>query len=503
MIQYLVQVTAYTGAMWLLYHLLLRDRPLHRFNRAYLLSAVLLPIALPLLKLPEALRPKQEAKPIVAMLQEVTVGGPVQEELPFWSIAIPLAYLVVMLAVLVVKLAGYIKMRRVINRSNKELHEGYVLLKYSGYGPGSWGRYIFLPEGDVDEIIIRHERAHIQLRHSHDIIFMSIAQAVLWPNLFIHLLKKELAQVHEFQSDAAVDITGEAYTQLLLASVFGTCTLPFTHSFIIHPIKRRIMMLNNNRKNGRLRGILASVFAVALLAGIVTMQSCEQKKETESMLTGAKVAKTEDSIFAFVHKMPNPGYNVNEKLGSLIEYPEEAKQKQIEGRVAVKFVVGKDGKISGMEVKGKNVDPLLKDAAIKAVAQLPDWIPGEDEHGNKVAVYFTLPVNFKLDGEDKKTSFAEMKQKLGREVEAMRAKGYDVKLVDTDSQETGLLTDATNRSGRKFVMQNDGMAADEVLAKFRGGGIKVQEVNPQTSEFVTEEGNPKTITLRLRNIAGN
>lgn len=38
MIQYLVQVTAYTGAIWLLYHLLLRDKPLHRFNRAYLLS---------------------------------------------------------------------------------------------------------------------------------------------------------------------------------------------------------------------------------------------------------------------------------------------------------------------------------------------------------------------------------------------------------------------------------------------------------------------------------
>ncbi|MBZ0099053.1 MAG: TonB family protein [Taibaiella sp.] len=502
MIQYLVQVTAYTGAMWLLYQLLLRDRPLHRFNRAYLLSAVLLPIALPLLKLPETLRPKQEAKPIVAVLQEVTVGGAVQEEFLSWSIAIPLAYLVVVLAVLLVKLAGYIKMRRVINRSNKELHGGYILLKHTGYGPGSWGRYIFLPEGDVDEIIIRHERAHIQLRHSHDIIFMSIAQAVLWPNLFIHLLKKELAQVHEFQSDAAVGIAGEAYTQLLLASVFGTCTLPFTHSFIIHPIKRRIMMLHN-RKNGRLRGILASVTAVALLAGIVTMQSCEQKKETESMLTGVKVEKTEDSIFAFVHKMPNPGYNVNEKLGSLIEYPEEAKENKIEGRVPVKFVVGKDGKISGIHVIGKNVDRLLRDAAIKAIAQLPDWIPGEDEHGNKVAVYFTLPVNFKLDGEDKKTSFAEMKQKLEYEVEAMRAKGYDVKLVDTDSQGPALLTDATNPPDRKFVMLNDGMAADEVLAKFGGDGIKVQEVNPQTSEFTTEDCKPKTITLRLGNIAAN
>lgn len=487
MIQYLIQVIAYTGAMLLLYHLLLRDKPLHRFNRMYLLSAAILPAIIPLLKLPESLRPKQETKPIVTMLQEVTVGSAGEQELiPVWLFIIPAVYLAVMLGILVAKMAGYIKMRRVINRSEKELCEGYTLLKHTGYGPGSWGMYIFLPQGDVSATIIQHELSHIRLKHSRDIVFLSVLQVVLWPNIFIHLLKKELVQVHEFQADAAVGITGEAYTKLLLASVFGTCTLPFTHSFIIHPIKRRIMMLHNNRKNGKIRGVVASLSALVLLGGIVTLQSCEQKKEAESILAEAKTEKTNDSVFTYVHKMPNPGYNLSEKLGKLIEYPEEAKQQQIEGRVPVTFVVGKDGKISGMEVKGKNIDPLLRDAAIKAVAQLPDWIPGEDEHGNKVAVYFTLPINFKLDDEDKKTSarglsdkeVEEFKRKMEREVEAINTSGIDVKLVDTDDPGA----DQDKQEKGLYKIKDKNLTLTQIVTKLTNGeGVEMEVIPVEVS----------------------
>jgi TonB family protein len=498
MIQYLIQVIAYTGAMLLLYHLLLRDKPLHRFNRMYLLSVALLPAILPLLKLPESLRPKQETTPLLVMLQEVKVGGAEEQQaVPLWLWLIPATYIVIMLVVLVTKLAAYIKMRRVIGRSVREQYDGYTVLKNSGYGPGSWGRYIFLPEGDVDATIIQHELSHVRLHHSRDIIFINLVQAIFWPNIFIHLLKKELVQVHEFQADAAVGITGEAYTKLLLASVFGTCALPFTHSFIIHPIKRRIMMLHNNRKNGKLRGVVASLSAVVLLAGIVTMQSCEQKKEAESLLTEAKVEKANDSVFSFVHKMPEPDYNLGEYLGKLIIYPEEAKLKQIEGRVAVKFVVGKDGKVSGMEVKDKNIDPLLRDAAIKAVAQLPDWIPGEDEHGNKVPVYFTLPINFKLDDEDKITSarglsdkeVEEFKRKMEREVEAMRAQGHDVMLVDTDDP-------VANRAlGEVYSLLSD--ASNPVVVNPKKDMYRVKDKSLTLTQIVTKLTNDEGVEMEV------
>lgn len=487
MMQYLIQVTAYTGAMLLLYQLLLRDKPLHRFNRMYLLSATILPVILPLLKLPEAFRPQQEAKPMVAMLQEVTVGPATEKEIPYWLLLIPVVYLSGIIFMLVMKLAGFIKLRRVVSRSDKEQYEGYTLLRHTGYGPGSWGRYIFLPDGSVDAIIIQHELSHVRLHHSRDIILISMVQAVFWPNVFIHMLKKELVQVHEFQADAAVGMSGEDYTKLLLSSIFGTCTLPFTHSFIIHPIKRRIMMLHNNRKNGKLRSVIATASASLLLAGIITMQSCEQKKET-ALLTEAKVEKTKDSVLAYVHKMPSPGYNVGEYLGKVIEYPAEAKKNKIEGRVSVKFVVGKDGKISGMEVKDENVDPLLRDAAIKAVAQLPDWIPGEDEHGNKVPVYFTLPINFKLDDEEKKISFKEveeLKHKVEREVEAIRASGIDI--ADADSEDPWVV----NPKRDLYRVKDKNLTLTQIVTKLTNGeGVEMEVAPIEVSSL--QNGNAET-----------
>lgn len=490
MIQYLILVTAYTGAMLLLYQLLLRDKPMHRFNRMYLLSATILPVILPLLKLPEAFRPQQSGKPVVAMLLEVTVGAATEKEIPYWLLLIPAVYLLGVIFILVMKLAGFIKMRRVISRSDKEQLDGYTLLRHTGYGPGSWGKYIFLPEGEVDATIIQHELSHVRMHHSRDIVFISLVQVIFWPNVFIHMLRKELVQVHEFQADAAVGMSGEDYTKLLLSSIFGTCTLPFTHSFIIHPIKRRIMMLHNNRKHGKLRGVIATASASLLLAGIITMQSCEQKKESASIMSEQDVERTDDSVFDFVQKMPEPDYNLSEYLGKLIEYPEEAKQKKIEGRVAVKFVVGKDGKISGMEVKGKNVDPLLRDAAIKAVAQLPDWIPGEDEHGNKVPVYFTLPINFKLDDKDKKTSYKEveeLKRKLEREVEAINTSGIGVKFVDTDD----LGADKDKQEKGLYQIKDKNLTLTQIVTKLTNGEGVEMEVAPIEVSSV-QKGNAET-----------
>lgn len=272
-------------------------------------------------------------------------------------------------------------------------------------------------------------------------------------------------------------------------------------------------MLHNNRKNGKIRGVIATASASLLLAGIITMQSCEQKKEPASLLTEAKTEKINDSIVSFVHKMPSPGYNVGEYLGKAIEYPAEAKKNKIEGRVFVQFVVGKDGKISNIKVKDTKADPMLADAAIKAIAQLPDWIPGEDEHGNKVAVFYNLPINFKLDESDKKTSFRqlndkeaeEVKRNLERDMKIMREKFADdyepVALNSSDPQYKNvmgqmhsLLSEALrgpviiNPKGRqngitgeemyRSVVKDKSLNLDQIVEKLTNGeGVEVETVH--------------------------
>ncbi len=81
-------------------------------------------------------------------------------------------------------------------------------------------------------------------------------------------------------------------------------------------------------------------------------------------------------------------------IGEKLEYPQEAADMGAEGTVVVKFVVNKQGKAVHPEIL-KSVNPLLDKAALDVVAKLPAFEPGE-QAGEKVPVYFNLPVQFKL-----------------------------------------------------------------------------------------------------------
>lgn len=88
-------------------------------------------------------------------------------------------------------------------------------------------------------------------------------------------------------------------------------------------------------------------------------------------------------------------------LGNNISYPKEAKDNNLEGRVIIKFVITKEGKIRDARII-KGAAPSLDKEALRVVKAMPDWIPGEVV-GKKVDSYFTLPVTFKIPKETPKT----------------------------------------------------------------------------------------------------
>ena len=71
-----------------------------------------------------------------------------------------------------------------------------------------------------------------------------------------------------------------------------------------------------------------------------------------------------------------------------------AAENGIEGRVIVKFVVEKDGRVTDVQVV-RSVDPALDREAVNTVKRMPKWNPGMN-NGQPARVWFTLPVNFKL-----------------------------------------------------------------------------------------------------------
>ena len=111
----------------------------------------------------------------------------------------------------------------------------------------------------------------------------------------------------------------------------------------------------------------------------------------------AKEEPQEEVIFQVVEEMPQFPGGLSEAMKFLaknIKYPVEAQQAKIEGRVIVRFVVGRDGSVSNVEVV-RGVSPELDAEAVRVVSLMPKWIPGK-QRGKAVAVKYTMPIMFRL-----------------------------------------------------------------------------------------------------------
>ena len=121
---------------------------------------------------------------------------------------------------------------------------------------------------------------------------------------------------------------------------------------------------------------------------------------------GKKISRAinDDEIFMVVENQPEfPGGMpaLLNYLSENIRYPEEAKNKGIQGRVICSFVVEKDGSISSPEIK-RGGDPLWDEEAIRVINAMPKWKPGT-QRGIPVRVMFSLPIQFSLDAEKGET----------------------------------------------------------------------------------------------------
>jgi serpin B len=110
-----------------------------------------------------------------------------------------------------------------------------------------------------------------------------------------------------------------------------------------------------------------------------------------------KPKRNENEIFKSVEQMPQfPGGDaaLMKYIDSHIQYPPEAAKNNIQGRVILQFVVDKTGEIGEVKVV-RSVDKDLDKEAVRIIKTLPKFIPGR-QNGQAVAVWYTLPVTFKL-----------------------------------------------------------------------------------------------------------
>ena len=116
-----------------------------------------------------------------------------------------------------------------------------------------------------------------------------------------------------------------------------------------------------------------------------------------SFMTSTAQTKKNNMVFDVVEVMPQyPGGQIAmmKYIMENMKYPKQAMKKGIQGRVAVSFIVEKDGSISDVKPI-LSVHPLLNKEAVRVVESMPKWTPGK-QNGKPVRVRFNLPVMFKL-----------------------------------------------------------------------------------------------------------
>lgn len=297
------------------------------------------------------------------------------------------------------------------------------LLAHPG-GPFSFFHWIFIhpashSEEEINEILI-HEQTHARQWHSLDVIVSELTCILCWFNPFAWLMKREVRTNLEYMADARVLETGydsKTYQYHLLGLSHHKAAATIYNSFNVLPLKKRIKMMNKKRTKeiGRAKYLIFLPLAALLMiiSNIETVARTTEKIATDMMdnvkseMTTTPLPVVQDSVdtskvvFEVVEVMPefpNGGMGALMKyLGENIKYPAEAKEKKIQGRVTVQFIVNQDGSISDSKII-RGASPLLDAEALRVVGSMPKWKPGK-QRGEAVRVKYTIPVMFNLDSQ--------------------------------------------------------------------------------------------------------
>ena len=445
---YQIKVGLCLIAFYLLWKLLLSRETFHRFNRVALLTTIALAMVLPWVRLSLDVAAPVAQQMVVLEDLIVTPNGQVttpQTSLSGTGIA-TVVYFIGMALVAAWLLHGQWNLRRLMKKGRREALPGGVTLHVvpGDMSPFSYFSHIVINEQDYRDNpreILVHEQAHIDLHHSLDVMFWSLVALFQWWNPAAWLLGRELRQVHEYEADMAVLNQGvdvKQYQLLLIRKSVGDQLFSMANNFNYQSLKKRIRMMTMNKSSrwNTLRALaVVPVIALALLAfantesvaAVVTasvqqdnavqseMQSPEplqveavtQPVEAEAVPEVVEMNTEEQApeetepqskkVYNSVEQMPEfPGgaAGLMRYLQENIKYPPEAAKNNIEGRVIVQFIIDETGQVGEVKVV-RSVSDELDAEAVRVVKTLPKFEPGRQD-GEAVAVWYTLPISFKL-----------------------------------------------------------------------------------------------------------
>jgi len=287
-LSYLLQVIAISAIFYSYYHLFLRNKKFHGYNRFYLLLSLATSIITPFLNIPVYFESKAATPSSILHTLTTITPGTFEDEISIlketsqnssyfnWSNAALVLYGVVFLLLIIRFVISIVKIIRLKKKFPVEKIDTIDFINtnepntpFSFFRNLFWNKKIAL-DSDEGQQILRHECFHIEQNHSYDIIFAEIVSVVFWMNPFFYLIKKEIKTIHEFLADQfAANVNEEwNYAELLLMQLLGSPTQRLTNPFFHNQIKRRIAMITTSKKTSYryLRKLLVLPVAIIIAA---------------------------------------------------------------------------------------------------------------------------------------------------------------------------------------------------------------------------------------------
>ena len=267
---YQLKVAVIMAVFYIFYRLFLIKDSWHRLNRIVLLSTALLSFLLPVCIITIT---KTEILPMpVSRLVQAASSTPAETATtPWWHITLMTVYAAGVVFVLARVLASVLRVRSIIRHSRKEVTaDGTEVYIMPGNAASfSWMGHIVISEADwnnCETAIISHEKAHVALRHSIDVLITDIITAAQWFNPAIWMLRIDLRAVHEYEADdtvlrAGIDLRSYQYLLISKAAAMNGYTIAnnFNHSIL----KNRIFMME--KETSTRRSLLRALYLLPLV----------------------------------------------------------------------------------------------------------------------------------------------------------------------------------------------------------------------------------------------
>jgi N-acetylmuramoyl-L-alanine amidase len=254
---YLLKVIICSGLLFGYYHIALRNKVFHQWNRFYLLGIVVLSLSLPWLQI-TLYHYQDEPNNAIRLLKVVQSADVYMEEISSrqnqllsteqW---LGLLYGSISLTILAGAFISVSKIINLIRRHNTRLVNRIKFISTREPGtPFSFFNYIFWNENiDINtstgQQIFQHELVHVKEAHSFDKLFIQLTLILVWCNPFFWFIRKELQMIHEFIADKEAVKHHDTAT---LAAMILQASYPhhfshLTNAFFQSSIKRRLLML--------------------------------------------------------------------------------------------------------------------------------------------------------------------------------------------------------------------------------------------------------------------